>query len=380
MDIDKKLKIIYFIAMGLIIAIVVAQYSNVKMDIRDTLKSTVEKAAKKASEIPEILKIEKAKEEDLFEKITAETTQAFNEQEKSEESSSEDMQESQVERLLVLNNSVEFFLLENKTKQLETRAEQEQNFVFNEDKPKLKKWMALPKGFFFGTNSNFLFYRQQQEVDKKIKETADSVRKSLMKDLLPFAVIKDSEKVLMVLFGSPDFYSYYTNRPPWSAGCADIIRRTVYLVETPSMLPVATHELTHVYFDPFFAPQKSPLWLSEGMSLNIQNERFPQETSWLDNTLKSEYYRFESLENLFDITDLSAMDDGSAELWYAQSFSIVNYLRTLRTSNNFYNFCKNIKEGNDINQALFKAYGMPYSDVSALELVWQHKLKQEHEK
>ncbi len=366
MDIDKKLKFVYWILILALLGVPAYQYFGISEPITEEIE--------KKTELQKL-------EDKLVDRITAETTVFFNEA--GEEAPSElppvvsttNLTESQVDKLLKIRGDVDLLLIADKEKEVSTKAEKTKEFEFNEDKPKQKKWMALPAGFNVAKTAYFLIYRQAKPITDTLKQKFSALRSALMTDLMPFSVMRKGERMLIVYFSNREDYTSYTNRPFWSGACSDLIRRTIYLIESPVVMPYALHEMSHIYFDSFFEPKPSPLWLSEGVAVESQKKQFPEETAWVDDTLENHHTSFEHLDDLFETITLENFSNDEAKLWYTQSFSVVDYLRKTRTSQEFYNFCKYIKEGNKINQALFKAYGMPFFDISSLEYVWKHSVE-----
>lgn len=366
MDIDKKLKFVYWILILALLGVPSYQYFYISKPITEEIE--------KKTELQEL-------EKKLVSRITAETAVFFNEASESEDTelppvvSTKNLTESQVDKLLRIREDVELLLLTDKDKDLPTKPDETKEFEFNEDKPKQRKWMAVPMGFNVAKTAYFLIYRQAKPITDTLKEKFNMLRSALMNDLMPFSVMRKGERMLIVYFSNREDYTSYTNRPFWSGACSDLIRRTIYLMESPVVLPYALHEMTHIYFDSFFEPKPSPLWLSEGVAVGAQRKQFPQETAWVDDTLQNHHTSFEHLDDLFATITLENFSNDEAKLWYTQSFSVVDYLKKTRTSQEFYNFCKYIKEGNKLNQALFKAYGMPFFDISSLEYVWKHSVE-----
>ncbi len=73
--------------------------------------------------------------------------------------------------------------------------------------------------------------------------------------------------------------------------------------------------------------------------------------------------------------DLSDLSTPQAELWYTQAYSLVDYLLNRRTRDEFYQFCNELKKKTPLHQALYKAYGMPFTKVSVLQNVWLHDVQ-----
>ncbi|HOI42091.1 MAG TPA: hypothetical protein PK523_04020, partial [Elusimicrobiales bacterium] len=153
--------------------------------------------------------------------------------------------------------------------------------------------------------------------------------------------------------------------------------RKIYLYHSSEAFGILAHELTHIYFDSFFtAENPSPLWLSEGVATFIQSERGLSTPLWLTQNLRilSGGGGFK-LEDLVRIDDMADADEESVRLWYAQSYSVTRFLMRAKTGDAFYMFCRNLRDGQPVAQAMYRAYGMPYNKMSSLEYAWRYDLK-----
>lgn len=114
----------------------------------------------------------------------------------------------------------------------------------------------------------------------------DTIHGNLMLDLTPFTIVIKPNKILVMLFGEKDSYMKFTKRPAWSGASSDLRADTMYVIEGQSFYPLSVHELTHLYFDGYFLPTISPLWLSEGMAVYMQIHATKQKPSWVDRSLR----------------------------------------------------------------------------------------------
>ncbi|MCL2887830.1 MAG: hypothetical protein FWF35_00740 [Elusimicrobia bacterium] len=238
------------------------------------------------------------------------------------------------------------------------------------------RWIGPPFGFFTGTAYRFMIYREQARVTPKITKVLDTIQGNLVLDLLPFTMVTPPDKILIMLFNNPQSYSSFTQRPPWSGASSNLASGTLFVIENSGFYPLTVHELTHLYFDGFFLPQINPLWLSEGMAVYMQSKAEKSPLVWL--TRSTEKFRQGNtlpLEPFLDAQTLQSYSSGQAELWYAQAYGIVNYMLNMRTRNEFYQFCVNLKNGMPRHQALYRAYGLPFTDFDVLEKVWLHDLQ-----
>ena len=238
------------------------------------------------------------------------------------------------------------------------------------------RWMPPPPGFLTADTFNYLIYREKNPVTPTIKTVLDNIHGNLMLDLTPFTIVIKPNKILVMLFGQKNSYMKFTKRPAWSGASSDLRADTMYVIEGDSFYPLSVHELTHLYFDGYFLPTISPLWLSEGMAVYMQINTTKQKPSWVDRSLrrilKGEYIPFEEMTVLETLQDY---DTSKAELWYTQAYSVVAYLLKTRSRDEFYKLCSEIKEKTPLHQALYRAYGMPFNRVTVLENVWLHDLQ-----
>lgn len=234
-----------------------------------------------------------------------------------------------------------------------------------------------PEGFFTAVTNNYLLFREELAITPKLTKAIDTIHDNFILDIIPFSLSVKFDRIFLMLFRTKENFTKYTLRPAWSGAATDVGSHSIFIMESNDFKPNFVHELTHIYFDGFFAPQKPPLWLSEGFAVYMQSAAQGQDRNyWLRKNAKilsrSEYIDFEEFTT---VTSLKDYKKEEVELWYAQAYSIVNYLLTKKDKDNFYQFAKNIKDGMPIGRALYRAYGMPFNTTRALEYAWQASLQ-----
>ncbi len=248
-------------------------------------------------------------------------------------------------------------------------------FIHQKNAEQKVRWLPPPPGFMTGETFNYLIYRQNQPVSAKLKSLLDDIHGNLMLDLTPFTLVSKPNKILVMLFENRDSYMGYTSRPAWSGAASDLRADTMYVLEGPNFFPLSVHELTHLYFDGYFLPSISPLWLSEGMAVYMQIYSTQRKPTWLEpgieRILAGQYI---NLDEMMQMEDLSSLSTSQAELWYTQAYSVVSYLLNSRSRDEFYRFCNELKSGTPAYLALYRAYGMPFTKISALQNVWLYAL------
>lgn len=237
-----------------------------------------------------------------------------------------------------------------------------------------KTWMAPPEGFFSALTHNYLVYREAKQIPQSLKDFLAQIHGNFVLDVIPFSVVSDFNRIFLMLFRTKESYTSYTQRPSWSVASTDIGAQSIFILENSNFKTNFVHELTHIYFDGFFLPGEPPLWLSEGFAVYVQTQNQEEkEKRWLKNRIKDfaqgKYIDFHEFTTAKDLQNYSKED---VLLWYAQAYSVIDYLLSSKTRDEFYQFCKNLKEGMPAGRSLYRAYGMPFNKISALEYAWQN--------
>lgn len=248
------------------------------------------------------------------------------------------------------------------------------------DSAKKVRWSPPPPGFLTADTFNYLIYRERNPVTPKIQKVLDNIHGNLMLDLTPFTIVIKPNKILVMLFDQKQTYTNFTKLPAWSGASSDLRADSMYVIENNSFYPLSVHELTHLYFDGYFLPTISPLWLSEGMAVYMQVHSSKTKPAWIDKGLRAILSgTFIPLEELTSTEDINSYSTEKAGLYYTQAYSVVDYLLNTRSRDEFYKFCAELKNKTPIYQALYRAYGMPFNKVSALENVWLHDLRKAYQ-
>lgn len=245
--------------------------------------------------------------------------------------------------------------------------------------PPAAAWLPPPPDFMTLNTRNILMYRQFKPITSQIEEMFKWVRGVLMLELTPFTLIKPPDKKLVMMFATQEAYMQYTDRKDWSAAVSDIASNSLFIYEAQGFYPLSLHEMTHLFFDGYFWPDRMPLWVSEGMAMYTQVTVSGETPPWIDyyqGFIKQGYYI-----KLKDFVNIASLQDQPAEnvfLWYTQAYSLVKYLMTQYSKDNFHNFCENLRDKSmPQSRALYRAYGLPFTQFDALESVWLNSVKQD---
>jgi len=236
--------------------------------------------------------------------------------------------------------------------------------------------MSTPAGFIRSNSRHFTVFAEQYPASERFIELIESLHSNLMLDLAPFSPWASSERTTIFLFKNQDTYRRVTGRPVWSGGASSVGKRKLYVYESEELPGIVAHELTHIYFDGFFLDGTTdPLWLSEGMATLVQVERGLAAPNWLrENLQRLEAGEGFAIDRLTSVTSTSGWPDAKVRLWYAQSYSLVRFLIRTQYRSSFYKFVAHLRDGRPEPEALYRAYGAPYTRMVALEHAWRYEL------
>ncbi|MDD5584190.1 MAG: hypothetical protein PHV55_03945 [Candidatus Omnitrophica bacterium] len=207
------------------------------------------------------------------------------------------------------------------------------------------------------------------------------------------------KRVKIYIYPNRESYLKATGQPTWSEGMADYKSKRIISYAwskgfNESLLP---HEMAHLIFRDFVGFRGVvPLWLDEGVAQWSEEQRRPH-----TKALVRQLYEKDSLISLSDmmkvnINNLKDIDkvyirstrtkggepgvlfisgDELVATYYLQAVSLVGFLIETYGSDSFADFCRQLRDGKSLEEALRFAYPTHIRALDDLETNWRKYLE-----
>jgi len=260
-----------------------------------------------------------------------------------------------------------------------------------------QQWQEL-KGEHF-----IIYYVSDEAFARKVRDTAEVYYRQIALDL---GYPRYSEfwlwdkRVKIYLYPDHSSFLKATGQPEWSQGMADYGKKEIvgYNLSQVFLDSILPHEMAHLIFRDFVGFKgEIPLWLDEGVAQWAEKNK----RDYIKKIIKKAYDedRLLSLEDLMrlDIRNIRNKDevyvrsttsktgeprvlflsgDNLVSLYYLESVSLVGFLIETFGSDSFSHFCRQLRDGKRINEALTSTYPNYIRNLEDLERRWRKYLSQ----
>lgn len=166
--------------------------------------------------------------------------------------------------------------------------------------------------------------------------------------------------------------------PPWAVGKADYRTRTISSYEGSQefLNAVLPHEMGHLVFREFVGDGDwIPLWLDEGVAQWMEDLFSGATASDAAQILQRKAY---TLRFLTSVRARNLKETKMPSLFYIQSASLVRFMVKAGNSDSFEAFCRHLRDGKTVEDALRFTYPNDMRTMDALESAWRdHVMKGE---
>lgn len=225
---------------------------------------------------------------------------------------------------------------------------------------------------------HFKVYARNEEICNDISKGIEENYRRIIEDLQ--YNIKPTKKIKVYIFKDKEEYRYKIRQPMWSVGRVIYNKNSFYSYEGVNLTGLVPHEITHLLLYNFMDRQYEPVsmrWLSEGLAM-YEESKIVQ--SSLVNKLRKKREllitgKYFNMQELIKADMLKTHDSTLIDLWYAQSFSIIEFMITQLGREKFNDFCLNIKKYNNVERALISTYGNRFENIDDFQKQWLKYLK-----
>lgn len=189
----------------------------------------------------------------------------------------------------------------------------------------------------------------------------------------------DNERVKIFLFKDRDSFLQSTGQPSWSVGYADRDSQTfrsrtiiTYRQESDFIDGLLPHEVSHLVLHDFIQAERIPVWFDEGVAQLQERNKIGLTRGIMGNLVRRGMSMPVGEFSRFDVR--TVRDPGAAEVFYAQSLSVVDFLITKYGRDAFGRLCRELRDGKDFEAALARAYPGAIENYRELQAKWLQSL------
>lgn len=246
-----------------------------------------------------------------------------------------------------------------------------------------------------------VYFGQNEEFAQQVLNEAEKYYRNIASDL-GYARYSDfwtwDKRVKIYIY--PDHASFLaaTDQPDWSQGMADYRNKQIISYAwsqgfVESLLP---HEMAHLIFRDFVGFQgEVPLWLDEGVAQWAEEAKRQNMKKMIMG-----YFENDNLMTVSDIMKLNILNlkdkkgifirptrtkenkdavvflsaDNLVSIYYLEAASLVGYLINKFGSESFSDFCRQLRDGKSVQDALSLAYPSHIHNIQEFEDGWRKYL------
>lgn len=236
--------------------------------------------------------------------------------------------------------------------------------------------VGLNPGFSEQKSAHFDVFGYGQDDTQHTDDLAEAAYNRIMVDtgLYDFT---PSGLYKIYIYGSQQEYQKKTGQPPWSNGTA--VNGAIYTFSGPAMDSIIAYRMTHLIFDDYMGTTDPALrWVDEGLSVYEQDKAATAEGyhtglfASVRAQLRTNPIPSDQLVTLAPATELQ---QGQADLWYAQVASMIRYMIERGGGNGFQQFLQGLHEGKQADQAIAAAFPGLWQNLANLAQQWQLSLQ-----
>jgi hypothetical protein len=167
------------------------------------------------------------------------------------------------------------------------------------------------------------------------------------------------------------------NYAKWSVGMANYNNKEIigYAQSEEFLDATLPHEITHLIFRDYVGQRNIPIWIDEGVAQWEEKGKRRFVKTKIKQLLQ--IHKPIPIERMMTLNIGGVENPAIVELYYVEAISLIDFLITQYGIDNFIFFCRHLRDGKDINEALQFAYPTSIRNITTLEEKWLEYVQQE---
>ncbi len=185
-------------------------------------------------------------------------------------------------------------------------------------------------------------------------------------------------RVKIYIYPDKESYLKKTGQPQWSEGMASYTDKEIssYAWSEGFLKMLLPHEMAHLIFRDYVGFKgEVPLWLDEGVAQWMEPHKRKSVKIVMGRLADSG--NMLSLHQMMTIDIRNSHDPGLVQIYYVQAVSLIDFLITKYSASRFTNFCRQLRDGKNIEDSLRFAYPISLRSIDEFEKKWMKYIMEE---
>ncbi len=236
------------------------------------------------------------------------------------------------------------------------------------------EWQELKGGHFI------IYYEADEPFAKEVLRRSENYYNHIASDL-GYARYSDfwqwENRVKIYVYSTKLGYQNASDQPGWSEGMADYAHKQIitYRQSKDFLEALLPHEIAHLIFRDFVGFKgQIPLWLDEGIAQWAEPKKRD-----LSKRIALVLLQKKEVIPLRDLTAVKSLDGKSEQkirFFYMEAVSVVDFMIRTYGAQRFTDFCRQLRDGKNLDEAIKSAYSGSVQDLEELQNKWIKSVKE----